>query len=73
MRRYLTENVFNAMDYYLQHNDELTKMTFKYAREYMSTRVDVSFSDQKRKILSASNTPPTIISPTRSISYFPNT
>lgn len=43
MRRYIDESVLVSIDHFLLNNDELVKMTFRYAREYMAARVEVSF------------------------------
>ncbi|KAK3364552.1 hypothetical protein B0T25DRAFT_443157 [Lasiosphaeria hispida] len=40
MRQYITKNIFNCIEYFLKNADELVKMTFSYAREYMSQRAD---------------------------------
>ena len=42
MRRYITDNIFTCIDFFLQGADELVRETFKYAREYMQKRTDVS-------------------------------
>jgi len=41
MRSYISKNIFECIDYFIGAADELVKMTFEYAREYMSSRVDV--------------------------------
>jgi uncharacterized sporulation protein YeaH/YhbH (DUF444 family) len=42
MRQYITQNIFNCIDYFLKTSDELVKVTFNYAKEYMSEIADVS-------------------------------
>jgi len=44
MRLYITKNIFNCIDYFLSTSDELVKMTFNFAREYMTQRADVSIA-----------------------------
>ena len=42
MRLYIERNIFDCIDFFLANADELVKMTFRYAREYMQKRADVS-------------------------------
>ncbi|KAK1751523.1 cutinase transcription factor 1 beta [Echria macrotheca] len=48
MRRYITQNTFNCMDHFLKGSDELVRMTFNYAREYMSSEIE---SEEEAKLL----------------------
>ncbi|KAK0725842.1 hypothetical protein B0H67DRAFT_571698 [Lasiosphaeris hirsuta] len=40
LRHYITKNIFNCIEYFLKNADELVRITFSYAREYMSQRAD---------------------------------
>jgi len=47
MKKYIAENVFGCMDYFLRGSDQLVKETYGFARRYMQ-RVE---SDEEKKLL----------------------
>lgn len=42
MRQYITKSIFKCIDHFLMASDELIKLTFNYAQDYMKQRTDVS-------------------------------